>query len=138
MSPKSNQLFPPSNNVSMKVCSKPPTGLENRVWKRNYADSDIDGNANGIHTKTNMPPTFSWWGHYYPACKDEIVIFSTSKLIKLLCLFKMTILASSWDFYTYHMTPLLRVQTPCNTIDKPIVVYRFSGNLMTHITTLLT
>ena len=28
--------------------------------------------------------------------------------------------------------------TPCNTIDKPLVVYRFSGNFMTSITTLLT
>ena len=25
---------------------------------------------------------------------------------------------------------------PCNKIDKPIVVYRFSGNVMTSITTL--
>ena len=28
--------------------------------------------------------------------------------------------------------------TPCNKIDKPLVVYRFSGNLMTSITTLRT
>ena len=27
--------------------------------------------------------------------------------------------------------------TPCNKIDKPLVVYRFSGNIMTYITTLL-
>ena len=26
--------------------------------------------------------------------------------------------------------------TPCNKIDKPLVVYRFSGNVMTHIITL--
>ena len=26
--------------------------------------------------------------------------------------------------------------TPCNNIDKPLVVYRFSGNVMTSITTL--
>ena len=26
--------------------------------------------------------------------------------------------------------------TPCNKIDKPLVVYRFSGNVMTSITTL--
>ena len=25
--------------------------------------------------------------------------------------------------------------TPCNKIDKPLVVYRFSGNVMTAITT---
>ena len=25
--------------------------------------------------------------------------------------------------------------TPCNKIDKPLVVYRFSGNVMTSITT---
>ena len=28
--------------------------------------------------------------------------------------------------------------TPCNKIDKPLVVYRFSGNVMTSITTLCT
>ena len=26
--------------------------------------------------------------------------------------------------------------TPCNRIDKPLVVYRFTGNVMTSITTL--
>ena len=28
--------------------------------------------------------------------------------------------------------------TPCNKIDKPLVVYRFSGNVITSITTLRT
>ena len=28
--------------------------------------------------------------------------------------------------------------TPCNKIDKPLVVYRFTGNVMTSITTLCT
>ena len=28
--------------------------------------------------------------------------------------------------------------TPCNKIDKPLVVYRFSGNVMTSITPLRT
>ena len=28
--------------------------------------------------------------------------------------------------------------TPCNEIDKPLVVYRFTGNVMTSITTLRT
>ena len=28
--------------------------------------------------------------------------------------------------------------TPCNKIDKPLVVYRFTGNFMTSITTLRT
>ena len=28
--------------------------------------------------------------------------------------------------------------TPCNKIDKPLVVYRLSGNVMTSITTLRT
>ena len=28
--------------------------------------------------------------------------------------------------------------TPCNKIDKPLVVYRFTGNAMTSITTLRT
>ena len=29
-------------------------------------------------------------------------------------------------------------KTPCNKIDKPLVVYRFTGNVMTSITTLHT
>ena len=28
--------------------------------------------------------------------------------------------------------------TPCNKIDKPLVVYRFTGNVITSITTLRT
>ena len=28
--------------------------------------------------------------------------------------------------------------TPCNKIDKPLVVYRFTGNVMTSMTTLCT
>ena len=28
--------------------------------------------------------------------------------------------------------------TPCNKIDKPLVVYRFKGNVMTSLTTLRT
>ena len=28
--------------------------------------------------------------------------------------------------------------TPCNEIDKPLVVYRFTGNVLTSITTLRT
>ena len=28
--------------------------------------------------------------------------------------------------------------TPCNKIDKPLVVYKFTGNVMTSITTLRT
>ena len=28
--------------------------------------------------------------------------------------------------------------TPCNEIDKPLVVYRFTGSIMTSITTLRT
>ena len=28
--------------------------------------------------------------------------------------------------------------TPCNKIDKPLVVYRFTGNVMTFITTFVT
>ena len=30
------------------------------------------------------------------------------------------------------------VITPCNKIDKPLVVYRFTGNVMTSITTFRT
>ena len=37
--------------------------------------------------------------------------------------------------YCYHITLCLGLETtPCNKIDKPTVVYRFSGNLMTSIT----
>ena len=38
---------------------------------------------------------------------------------------------------SYHMTSGSEI-TPCNKICKPLVVYRFSGNVMTSITTLRT
>ena len=38
----------------------------------------------------------------------------------------------------YHMDASGSEITPCNKIDKPPVVYRFSGNVMTSITTLRT
>ena len=37
-----------------------------------------------------------------------------------------------------HDITAWREITPCNNIDKPLVVYRFSGNIMTSITTLHT
>ena len=40
--------------------------------------------------------------------------------------------------FNYHMTSRLGVQTPYNRIDKPLVVYRFTENVRTSITTLHT
>ena len=40
--------------------------------------------------------------------------------------------------FFYHMTSRPSVITPCNKIDKPLVLYRFTGNVMTSITTLRT
>ena len=38
---------------------------------------------------------------------------------------------------SYDVTSASEI-TPCNKIDKPLVVYRFTGNVMTSITTLRT
>ena len=38
---------------------------------------------------------------------------------------------------SYDVAPGSEI-TPCNKIDKPLVVYRFTGNVMTSITTLRT
>ena len=41
--------------------------------------------------------------------------------------------------FVYHTTLSLGVKmTPCNKTDKPLVIYRFSGNIITSITTLRT
>ena len=37
-------------------------------------------------------------------------------------------------FLSYDVAPGSEI-TPCNKIDKPIVIYRFTGNVMTSITT---
>ena len=37
-------------------------------------------------------------------------------------------------FLSYDVAPGSEI-TPCNKIDKPIVIYRFMGNVMTSITT---
>ena len=41
------------------------------------------------------------------------------------------------DFLSYDVAFGSEI-TPCNKIDKPLVVYRFTGNVMTSITTLRT
>ena len=38
-------------------------------------------------------------------------------------------------FLSYDVAPGSEI-TPCNKIDKPLVVYRFTGNVMTSIITL--
>ena len=41
--------------------------------------------------------------------------------------------------FNHHMTSRSGSEiTPCNKIDKPLVVYRFTGNVMMFITTLRT
>ena len=40
-------------------------------------------------------------------------------------------------FLSYDVAPGSEI-TPCNKIDKPLVVYRLTGNVMTSITTLRT
>ena len=50
-------------------------------------------------------------------------------------------------FLTLHKVPELHLSydvasgseiTPCNKIDKPLVIYRLTGNVMTSVTTLRT
>ena len=51
----------------------------------------------------------------------------------------------NWSFYTgftvlYHNYDVASGSeiTPCNKIDRPVVVYRITGNVMTSVTTLRT
>ena len=43
----------------------------------------------------------------------------------------------TYTYLSYDVAPESEI-TPCNKIDKPLVVYRFKGNVMTSITTLRT
>ena len=43
-----------------------------------------------------------------------------------------------WKSHLSHDVAPRSEITPCNKIDKPLVVYRFTGNVMTSITTLRT
>ena len=54
-SPKSNQLFSPLPTMYLcKFGQNPSTGSKDITSERSYADAD------GIHTKNNMSPTFGW------------------------------------------------------------------------------
>ena len=56
-SPKSNQLFPPSQPcIYASLVKIHPLVQKNIASERSYADADTDG----IRTKNNMSPTFSW------------------------------------------------------------------------------
>ena len=52
-------------------------------------------------------------------------------------LFKSCTEHLSYTIYHYDVASESEI-TPCNKIDKPLVVYRFTGNVMTSITTLRT
>ena len=58
----------------------------------------------------------------------------------LLCMSKQLLTNIVYPVYTvlsYDVTPGNEIM-PCNKIDKPLVVYRLTGNVMTSITTLHT
>ena len=61
--------------------------------------------------------------------------------IRQLCIFSFLLFAHPLFFGVKHLALSYDVAsgseiTPCNKIDKPLVVYRFTGNVMTSITTL--
>ena len=47
------------------------------------------------------------------------------------------LLSTVYTILSYDVVPESEI-TPCNKIDKPPVVYRFTGNVMTSITTMRT
>ena len=65
-------------------------------------------------------------------CADlpEILLLSDVKSIEIL--YTVRYIKLSYDVASGSEI------TPCNKIDKPLVVYRFTGNIMTSITTLRT
>ena len=88
--------------------------------------------------------------------KTSIFLFGGGGGLEFLCFDKLTSLTMTFlplshatDKIMFHVTVqiihLLSYDvapgseiTPCNKIDKPLVVYRFVGNVMTSITTLCT
>ena len=73
-----------------------------------------------------------------------IEISTFNKLPVVIYTFVLSII--EWPFYTgftvsvclsHDVAPGSEI-TPCNKIDKPLVVYRFTGNVMTSITTMRT
>ena len=64
-----------------------------------------------------------FWGHF------KFIPYSFNTFFSILYLFCY--------FLSYDGASESEI-TPCNKIDKPLVVYRFMGNVMTSITTLRT
>ena len=54
-----------------------------------------------------------------------------------LCIELKLVLLKNDGILSYDVASLSEI-TPCNKIDKPLVVYRFSGNVMASITSLRT
>ena len=79
----------------------------------------------------------------------ELYILKSNKIYVILCIDNLHVLSVLWSSYTrchlniFNMCLSYDVAsgseiTPCNKICKPLVVYQFSGNVMTSITTLRT
>ena len=66
------------------------------------------------------------------------LIFGTEYILILQLCYFLNLNPCLADFFLSHDVAYGSEITPCNKIDKPLVVYRFSGNVMTSITTLRT
>ena len=64
--------------------------------------------------------------------RASIVLSTVIRYLKEIYIGMMLLINLSYDVASGNAI------TPCNKIDKPLVVYRFLGNLMTFITTLCT
>ena len=71
---------------------------------------------------------------------DCVRVVLSFELVDLFYQRKMEMIASEVNLCTlrYNMTSFLGVKTSWNKIDKPLVVYRFKGNVMTSKVTLRT
>ena len=59
----------------------------------------------------------------------------SKRLVELNALYRRSISRLANIILSYGVASWSEI-TPCNKIDRPLVVYRFSGNVLTSITTL--
>ena len=91
--------------------------------------------SQSFHRKSNMNhcPTESgfmlFWKHY----RSRLTSFWRSHLIRI-----YTVFDSACKIHLSYDVASGSEITPCNKICKPLVVYRFTGNVMTSIATLRT
>ena len=69
--------------------------------------------------------------------KSRAYISFNAKFELVLAVATVSVDIFNTEHLSYEVAPESEI-TPCNKIDKPLVVYRFTGNVMTSITILRT